>query len=59
MVSGSKKKIIKNKVNPCANCGQMVMENLMLSEKCYKFVHGRCDKIEESSQTSTQAKRFV
>ena len=37
--SGSKGKVLKSKVDPCAKCGKRVM-----CTKCGKWIHGRCAK---------------
>ena len=34
MVSGSKGEVIKSQVEPCAECGKRVMENLVMCTKC-------------------------
>ena len=57
MVSGSKGKVLKSKVDPCARCGKRVMANSVICTKCDKWVHGRCAKM--NWVTSTLAKGFV
>ena len=55
MVSWSKGKVLKSKVDPCAKCGKRVMANLMMCTKCGEWVHGRCAKIKDDFNSG---KRF-
>ena len=57
MVSSSKGKVLKGKVDPCAKCGKRVVANLVMCTKCGKWVHGRCVKMKRV--ISTLAKGFV
>ena len=57
MVSGSKSKVLKSKVDPCAKCGKRMMANLVMCTKCRKWVHGRCVKTKRVA--STVAKGLV
>ena len=52
MLSSSKGKVLKSKVDPCANCSKRVMYT-----KCSKWVHSRCMTMQRV--TSTLAKGFV
>ena len=57
MVSGSKREVLKSKVDLWAKCGKRVMANSVMCTKCGKWVHGRCAKMKRV--TSTLAKGFV
>ena len=57
MVSGSKNKVLKSKVDPCAKCGKRVMANSVMCTKCGKWIHGRCARMKRV--TSTLAKGFA
>ena len=57
MVSNSKGKILKNKVDPCAKSSKRVMANSVLWKKVGKGMHSRCEKIKSTS--SIQTKGFV
>ena len=57
IVSGSKGKVLKSKVDPCAKCSKRVMKTSVIVTKCDTWVHGRCAKMKRV--VTTLAKGFV
>ena len=57
MVSRSKRKLFKSKIDPCGVYGRRAMANLMLCTKSENLVHSRCAKIRRV--TARLATHFV
>ena len=49
MVSGSKGKLFKSKIDPCGVCGRRGMANSVLCTKCGNWFHGKCAKIKKAT----------